>query len=137
MKASTKTERSKGSALTSGLMAASMRVTGRTTRSMDQDSTSGKMVDSIMAAGRTMTWMAWAFIFILTALLTRVNTERTRKLVMAYITGLIGENTKVGGTKESSTVLASTKTQPKIRLNTASGKWVSVDPGSTSRPSIK
>ena len=115
MRASTITARSRGSALTSGPMAASTRVTGRTTRSMDQDSTSGKMVDSIMAAGRTMTWMAWAFIFILTALHTRDSIERTKKLAMASTTGPTGESTKDGGAKESNTALASTKTQPKTR----------------------
>jgi hypothetical protein len=118
-------------------MAASTKATGRTIRSMARASTSGKTADSTMAAGKTMTWMAWAFTSILTVSLMRVNTKRTRKLAMGFTTGPTGESTKDGGTKESSMALEFIRTRPKIKLSTGCGRWVSDDPGSMSRLSIK
>jgi len=45
----------------------------------------------------------------------KANTKRIKRLVTAFITGLIGESTKGGGIKASSTASVFTRTLAKIR----------------------
>lgn len=91
---------------TGGLMDPSTKETGLTTRSTDWESIYGKTGGSITVNGKIMIWKAMVFTSGLMEGDLRDNIMTIRKKVMVFITGLMVENMKVGGTRESNMVLA-------------------------------
>jgi hypothetical protein len=104
-----------------GLMDQFIKATGLITVLMVLVSINGKMDESIMETGTTMICMAWASIFTLMESPTKDSTKKTRKLDMAFISGLTEGSTRGGGIMASNMVLESTKTPAKAKLNMVCG----------------
>jgi hypothetical protein len=111
----TKMERNKDMELTHGQMAPFTKVTGLIIALMVSANTNGKMEENTMETGIITTCTVWVYISIPMELPMKDNTKRTKRLDMAFISGLMEENTKAGGIMVNNTVLEFTKTQAKER----------------------
>lgn len=126
----------RGEVSTDGLTALCTMVNGKTIKSMGLASISGKTVVSTTDLGWITTCLAMEFTSTLTVSVTTDNTLTTRKKDSGYITGLMAESMKAGGTRESSMALERITIIPKSRLDTVSGKTENALSGTTN-PSIK
>ena len=108
-------ERKKDLENTNGQMEVFMKVSGQTIELMAKVSIYGKMEENTMENGLIMIWRELVFISGLMGDATKVSIKMIKSVGMVYTTGLMVVNMKAGGTRASSMALELMQIQLRVK----------------------